>query len=123
MWQEFKDFISHGNVVDLAIGVIIGGAFQNIVGALTKYILNPFIGLFLGRIDLSQIKLGMFRIGDFLNSIIEFLIIAVVVFFIVKALNVIKKPQVEDTPTPSNEELSVQYLADIKDLLQKQIKH
>ena len=116
MLKEFKDFISRGNVIDLAVGVIIGGAFNNIVNALTKYILNPFIGLFLGHIDLSSIVVGKFKIGDFLNSIIEFLIIAFVVFLIVKGINKLHHPQ--DQPTqPTPEQMSEKYLEEIRDYL------
>lgn len=68
MLNDFKNFIMRGNVLDLAVGVIIGGAFSNIVNALTKYILNPFIGLFLGHIDLSSIKVGMFQVGSIENG-------------------------------------------------------
>ncbi|UQS84044.1 large conductance mechanosensitive channel protein MscL [Bombilactobacillus thymidiniphilus] len=115
MLKEFKQFITRGNVLDLAIGVIIGGAFNNIVSALTKYILNPFIGLFLGKIDLSSLKIGMFQIGNFLNAVIEFLIISFVIFLIVKAINKIKKPQ--PSAAPSNDDLSVKYLQEIRDEL------
>lgn len=121
MFKEFKEFIARGSVVDLAVGVIVGGAFNKIVSALTKYILNPFIGLFLGKIDLSSIKFGMFRVGDFLNAVIEFLIISFVVFLIVKTLNALEKPHSQTEPKqPSTDELSAQYLQEIRDLLQQQ---
>ena len=113
MLNDFKNFIMRGNVLDLAVGVIIGGAFNNIVNALTKYILNPFIGLFLGHIDLSSIKVGMFQVGSFLNAVIEFLIIAFVVFLIVQGVHKIERPKPQ-VPQPSAEE---QYLQEIRDLL------
>lgn len=96
MLKEFKAFISRGNVIDLAVGVIIGGAFTAIVTSLTTNLINPFIGLFLGQIDLSNlmVKVGgaTFKYGAFINSIINFLIIAFVVFVIIKVINrVIKK--------------------------------
>lgn len=83
MLKEFKEFISRGNVMDLAVGVIIGGAFTAIVNSLVKYIINPFLGLFVGAIDFSDLvfKIGnaTFRVGSFLNAVINFLIIAFVV--------------------------------------------
>ncbi|AXX64043.1 large conductance mechanosensitive channel protein MscL [Bombilactobacillus bombi] len=119
MLKEFKEFISRGNVIDLAVGVIIGGAFNKIVSALTKYILNPFIGLFLGHINLSSLTIGMFKIGDFLNAVIEFLIISFVVFLIVKAINKLHHPQNEAPAQPSPEQMSEQYLEEIRDLLKQ----
>ncbi|MBA1434251.1 large conductance mechanosensitive channel protein MscL [Bombilactobacillus bombi] len=119
MLKEFKDFISRGNVVDLSVGVIIGGAFNKIVSALTKYILNPFIGLFLGHIDLSSLTIGMFKVGDFLNAVIEFLIISFVVFLIVKAINKLHHPKNEQPAQPSPEQMSEQYLEEIRDLLKQ----
>ena len=77
MLKEFKEFISRGNVMDLAVGVIIGGAFTAIVNSLVKYIINPFLGLFVGAIDFSDLvfKIGnaTFRVGSFLNAVINFL--------------------------------------------------
>ena len=91
MLKEFKEFISRGNVLDLAIGVIIGSAFTAIVTSLVENLINPLIGIFLGKIDLSNLVFSIgdahFKFGAFLNSIINFLIIAFVVFLIVKAVN------------------------------------
>ncbi len=88
---EFKEFILRGNVVDLAVGVLIGGAFGGIVTALTKDIITPFIGMF-GKVDLSNLNANIngakFGFGDFLNTVISFLILALVVFFfVVKPVN------------------------------------
>ena len=88
---EFKEFILRGNVVDLAVGVLIGGAFGGIVTALTKDIITPFIGMF-GKIDLSGLNTTIngakFGFGDFLNTVIAFVIMAAVVFFfVVKPIN------------------------------------
>ena len=75
--QEFKEFISRGNVMDMAVGVIIGSAFTSIVNALVKNLINPLIGIFLGKIDLSNLVFSFgdahFRYGAFLNSVINFL--------------------------------------------------
>lgn len=95
MLKEFKQFISRGNVLDLAIGVLIGSAFSSIVTSLTKNLLNPFIGLFLGKVDLSNIQFSIaganFLVGQFLNDVIAFLITAFVVFLIAKFFNSLRK--------------------------------
>lgn len=95
--KEFKAFIARGNVIDLAVGVIIGGAFTAIVTSLTNNLINPLIGLFLGKIDLSNlmVKVGgaTFKYGAFINSIINFLIVAFVVFILIKMLNKFLKRQ------------------------------
>lgn len=114
MIKEFKDFISRGNVLDLAVGVIIGSAFTSIVNSLVTNLLNPF----LGKIDLSNLILKVggasFKFGSFINSIINFLIIAFVVFLIVKSVNkLMPKPEKKPAgPTPEQE-----YLREIRDLL------
>lgn len=91
MVKEFKEFISRGNMMDLAVGVIIGAAFTAIVNSLVKDLINPLIGLFIGRIDLSNLKFTVgeatFKYGSFLNAVINFLIIALVVFFLIKLVN------------------------------------
>lgn len=93
MLKEFREFILRGNVMDLAVGVIIGSAFTAIVTSLVKNLINPLIGIFLGRIDLSNLvfKVGdaTFRYGAFLNSVINFLIIALVVFLLMKSINTV----------------------------------
>ena len=93
MLKEFREFILRGNVMDLAVGVIIGSAFTAIVTSLVKNLINPLIGFFLGRIDLSNLvfKVGdaTFRYGAFLNSVINFLIIALVVFLLMKSINTV----------------------------------
>ena len=123
MLKEFKEFISRGNVLDLAIGVIIGSAFTAIVTSLVENLINPLIGIFLGKIDLSNLVFSIgeahFKFGAFLNSIITFLIIAFVVFLIVKAVNkaLPKKEEAPADPEPSAEE---KYLEEIVALLKKQ---
>ncbi|GKT04481.1 large-conductance mechanosensitive channel protein MscL [Furfurilactobacillus entadae] len=91
MWKEFKTFISRGNVIDLAVGVIIGSAFTGIVTALVNTLINPLLGIFTGGIDFSNwiVKAGgaSFKLGSFINAVINFLIIAFVVFLLVKAIN------------------------------------
>ena len=112
MLKEFKEFISRGNVMDLAVGVIIGGAFTAIVNSLVKYIINPFLGLFVGAIDFSDLvfKIGnaTFRVGSFLNAVINFLIIAFVVFLMVKGINkVLRQDKKEEAPAPKDPQLEV----------------
>lgn len=104
---EFKEFILRGNVIDLAVGVIIGGAFQAIVNSLVEDIIMPVIGVILGKVDFSALA---FEIGDatitygkFITAIINFLIMALVIFCIVKAINKVSdkfsKPEEEAAPT------------------------
>ena len=120
MLKEFKQFIARGNVIDLAVGVIIGAAFTAIVKSLVKNLINPLIGLFIGRIDLSNLTLKVgeanFRYGSFLNSIINFLIISFIVFLIVKAVNKFTKKEEGETPAAPTE---VDYLKEIRDLLKE----
>ena len=120
MLKEFKQFIARGNVIDLAVGVIIGAAFTAIVKSLVKNLINPLIGLFIGRIDLSNLTLKVgeanFRYGSFLNSIINFLIISFIVFLIVKAVNKFTKKEEEETPAVPTE---VDYLKEMRDLLKE----
>lgn len=88
--SEFKTFITRGNVLDLAVGVIIGGAFQSIVNSLVNDIISPLLGLF-GGLDFSQMTLNILgveiRYGAFITSVISFLIMALVIFCLVKAVN------------------------------------
>ena len=100
MLKEFKEFVMRGNVLDLAIAVIIGGAFGKIVGSLVNDILMPLIGLVMGGINFSDQALtvgaAVVKWGVFIQSIIDFLIVALVIFLIVKAANSMKK-----TPPPA----------------------
>ncbi len=124
MIQEFKDFIAKGNVMDLAVGIIIGAAFTAIVSSLVEDLINPFIGLIVGGLDFSDLTFGVgdaqFRYGAFITAVINFLIIAFVVFLLVKAVNRLKEsamrpddvaPDVDTMPS----ELDV--LLDIRDSL------
>ena len=99
--KDFREFVLRGNVIDLAVGVIIGGAFSGIVGALVKDIITPFIGMF-GKTDLSGYNMTIhgakFGFGDFLNSVVSFLILAFVVFFfVVKPVNHLMSLRKTDT--------------------------
>ena len=104
--EEFKAFISRGNVMDMAVGVIIGGAFTAIVNSLVEDIINPILGVF-GGVDFSNVKIPLrgVGIGSFINAIINFLIMAFVIFSIVKALNkaaeAAKKNKEEEPAAPT----------------------
>jgi len=103
MLKEFRNFAMRGNVIDLAVGVIIGGAFGKIVGSLVNDILMPLIGLVLGGVNFAEqaIQIGeaSVRWGAFVQAIIDFIIIAFVIFLIVKAANKAKKE--EPAPAPA----------------------
>ena len=134
MVKEFKEFISRGNVVDLAVGVIIGGAFGAIVSSLVKDVVMPPIGYLASGIDFSSLKAQLapavvdatgkiakpevdISYGLFLNTIINFLIVAFVIFLVVKGVNSLKRKEAAkpvDPPVPSPEE---KLLIEIRDLL------
>lgn len=121
MLKEFKDFIARGNVMDLAVGVIMGAAFTAIVTSLVSNLINPLIGLVLGKIDLSKMSVQVaganFKYGSFIESIINFLIIALVVFFLVKGVNKLmtSKKHEEAAPEPTKEDEMIAYLKKISE--------
>ena len=130
--EEFKAFAMRGNVIDMAVGVIIGGAFKAIADSLVNDIINPVLGVFTGgSIDLSGLSIslphgGDLMIGNFINAILNFLIMAFVVFCIVKAINKMHDklskpaaPEPEKAPEPTKEEL---LLTEIRDILKEQRK-
>ena len=105
--KEFKEFISRGNVMDMAVGIIIGGAFTAIVSSLVEDIINPLLGCFVSM-DFSAWKIPLvgdaaLGIGNFINAVISFMIMAFILFSIIKALNkaatIGKKPEEEPAPT------------------------
>ncbi len=121
MIKEFKEFILRGNVLDLAVGVIIGAAFTAIVTSLVNNLINPLIGLFVqdGALSRMSVKLAgaTFTYGAFLNDVINFLITAFVIFIIIKTINkLFPKKEVEEAVDP-NEELDT--LREIRDLLKE----
>ena len=93
--KEFKEFAMKGNVMDMAIGVIIGGAFGAIVSSVVEDLITPIIGAIFGQPDFSAIHLGPIAIGNFINAVVNFLIIALCLFAVVKAINKLKKPAPE----------------------------
>lgn len=127
MIKEFKEFALKGNIMDLAVGVIIGGAFGKIVTSLVNDIIMPLIGIILGGINFSELKFvispatdtaqeAAFRYGSFIQSLIDFIIIALSIFMFIKFLSIFKKKASakEAPPAPSKEEL---LLEEIRDLL------
>jgi large conductance mechanosensitive channel len=130
---EFKEFISRGNVVDLAIGVIMGAAFGKIVSALVSFIIMPPIGLILKGIDFKDLYLplngkhyatfadaqkdgaAILAYGSFINTVIEFVIISACVFALVKAINTLKRSEAAEAKLSKTEEL----LTEIRDSLKK----
>ena len=104
MLNEFKDFISKGNVMDMAVGIIIGAAFTAVVCSLVADLITPIIGIFMGGLDLAGLiaTVGEANLtyGNFIMAIINFLVIAFVVFMLVRSLNKVKKAE-EPAPTPA----------------------
>ena len=94
--KEFKEFAVKGNVMDMAIGVIIGGAFGSIVSSVVEDLITPIIGAIFGQPDFSSIKLGPIQLGNFINAVVNFLIIAICLFAVIKAINKLKKPAPEE---------------------------
>lgn len=121
---EFKKFISRGNVVDMAVGVIIGGAFGKIVTSLVQDILMPVIGVVLGGLnfnDLSiQVGSASVRYGAFLQSIVDFLIISLSIFVMIKILNKFKKKEEKKEEIKKADEVVL--LEEIRDLLKNKVK-
>ena len=123
--SEFKKFIARGNVIDLAVGVIIGGAFSSIVTSLVNNILTPILGLVLGGIDFSNLSITFkdteILYGAFIQSVIDFLIIAICIFVLVKIINKLMhfKKQEEEKAAPKKSD-EVLLLEEIRDLLKKE---
>ena len=139
--NEFKEFAMRGNVLDMAIGVVIGSAFSKITTSLVNDVFMPLIGLLIGGIDLGQLNLTLkaavmdgdtvvkepvtLGLGTFLSTIVDFILVAFVIFLVVKAINKLhalgkkdEEPEPEESETPTAEEL----LTEIRDLLKEQQK-
>jgi len=133
--SEFKEFISKGNVLDLAVGVIIGASFGKIVTSLTDDVIMPIVGLALGKVNFSNLfvamngqqyatieeakkaGVGTLNYGLFLNAVLNFIIIAFIIFMIVKAANRMKKAPVEVVAVPPGPTTDQQLLMEIRDAL------
>jgi large conductance mechanosensitive channel len=125
MLQEFRDFAARGNVVDMAVGVIIGAAFGKITRALVNDVLMPPLGLALGGVDFADKAIVLraatqtdpgvaIKYGVFINSVIDFLIVALAVFALVKAINSMRKKQEAAPPAPTKDQ---ELLTEIRDAL------
>lgn len=121
--KEFKEFISKGNVFDMAIGVIIGGAFGKIVTSLVDNILMPLIGLIIGGLDFSKlvikVKDAEIGYGLFIQNVVDFLIVALCIFMVVKLFSKFKKKKEEETAAPAEPSEEVLLLREIRDSLKK----
>lgn len=121
MWNEFKKFAMRGNVIDLAIAVVLGAAFTAIVNSLVNDIFMPLLGIVIGGIDFSSLKVSVLGVdvlyGNFLQQVVSFFLIAIALFLIVKVINRLqqeKEAEEKAAPLPSKEE---QLLTEIRDLL------
>ncbi len=125
--QEFKTFALRGNVLEMAVGVIIGGAFTSIVNSLVNDVFTPIIGMITGGIDFSSLSFGIgsaqIMIGNFINAVISFLLVAFSIFLFIKAINsFMKKKEEEPAPAPAPDPQEV-LLTEIRDLLKQQQQH
>lgn len=127
MIKEFKEFAVRGNVVDMAVGIIIGAAFGKVVSSLVSDVLMPPIGLVLGGVDFSNLMFTMkegvgdiapvaINYGVFINTIIDFLIVAFSIFLVIRVINRFQKEKEAEPPKPSEQE---RLLTEIRDLLKK----
>jgi large conductance mechanosensitive channel len=137
MFEEFKKFAMRGNVVDMAVGIVIGGAFGKIVSSLVKDVLMPPIGMLVGDIEFSQLFINLgdnafatlaeaqeagaatINYGIFLQSIFDFIIVAFAIFMVVKQMNNMKKKEEEAPAEPPKPSKDQELLTEIRDLLRK----
>ncbi len=126
MFKEFKAFINRGNVLDLAVAVIVGSAFTGIVNSLVVDIITPILGIFLGGIDFTglAISVGEAQIayGNFIQAIINFLVISFVIFLIVRSVNEIQQRLItrkKEEEVRKEDSVTVQLLTEIRDLLKE----
>ena len=120
---EFKTFIARGNVMDMAVGVIIGGAFSNITTSLINDIVMPVLGIFTSSVSFADLTLNIgpavIAYGNFIQAVLNFLIMAFVVFCLVKTLNRFHKKKEAAPPPPPGPSAEEKLLAEIRDLLQE----
>lgn len=133
--SEFKEFITRGNVMDMAVGVIMGGAFTAIVGSLVNDVLMPVIGILFGGVDFTTLKCvirpadeaagieeAAIKYGNFIQAVVSFLLIAVVIFLLVKGINSLRRKKEEPAPAPApapEPSDEVKLLTEIRDALKK----
>ena len=137
MMKEFKEFAMRGNVVDMAVGIIIGAAFGKIVTSLVNDIVMPPIGLLLGNVDFANLYINLspgdyanlaeaqkagaatINYGMFINTVVNFIIVAFAIFMVIKAINNLKRREEEAPPPPAEPPEDVRLLAEIRDLLKR----
>jgi large conductance mechanosensitive channel len=119
MLAEFKAFVQRGNVVDMAVGVVIGGAFGKIVASLVGDLIMPGVAAVTGTVDFTTITAGPFGIGKFIQAIVDFAIVAFAIFLLVKALNAMKKKEEAAPAAPPETPADVKLLTEIRDLLSR----
>ncbi|MGP1360622.1 large-conductance mechanosensitive channel protein MscL [Campylobacter sp.] len=129
--SEFKEFAMRGNVIDMAVGVVIGGAFGKIVSSLVGDVIMPVVGVITGGVNFTDLKLTLkeavdsapavtINYGSFIQTMVDFLIIAFCIFCVIKALNSLKKKPVEEAPATEPETpADIALLTEIRDLLKK----
>ncbi|MGI9341401.1 MAG: large-conductance mechanosensitive channel protein MscL [Gammaproteobacteria bacterium] len=138
MLNEFKEFAMRGNVVDMAVGIVIGGAFGKIVSSFVSDVIMPPIGMIMGNVDFSNLFIDLssqgfasvaaaeeagapiIKYGAFINTVLDFVIVAFAIFMVIRAMNKMKKAE-EEAPPPAPPEPSdeAKLLAEIRDALQK----
>ena len=134
--QEFKQFAMRGNVVDMAVGIIIGGAFGKIVSSVVADIIMPPVGLLIGGVNFSDLKITLkeavmkggaevtpavtLNYGNFIQTTLDFIIIALAIFLLVKVINALNKKKKEEPKAPAAPPADIQLLTEIRDLLKKE---
>ncbi|MDH6341276.1 large conductance mechanosensitive channel [Parabacteroides sp. PFB2-12] len=138
MLQEFKDFAMRGNVIDMAVGIILGGAFGKIVSSLVGDIIMPAVGLLVGGVNFTDLKITLkqavleggaeiapavtINYGEFLQVTFDFIIIAFAIFLMVKGINSFHKKKAEEPAAPAAPPADIQLLTEIRDLLKEEKK-
>ncbi len=138
MLEEFKQFAMRGNVVDMAVGIIIGGAFGKIVSSFVNDVIMPPIGLMMGNVDFSQLYVNLtdtaypslaaakeagaatINYGQFINTVLDFVIVAFAIFMVIRGMNKLKKKEEEKPAEPPKPSAEVQLLTEIRDQLKAQ---
>jgi large conductance mechanosensitive channel len=130
MMSEFRDFAMRGNVVDMAVGIVIGGAFGKIVSSFVSDVLMPPIGILLGGVDFTELAVTLkgavgevpavtLNYGTFIQTLVDFIIIAFAIFMVIKAMNSMKKKKEAAPPEPPKQSAEEILLTEIRDLLKK----
>jgi large conductance mechanosensitive channel len=122
--KEFKDFAMRGNVIDIAVGMVIGAAFQSVVNSLVADIIMPPIGMLLNGVDFIHLKINLndnvaISYGKFIQSVISFTIVAFAIFMMIKVMNALKKKELETPSQPVAKSEEALLLTEIRDLLKK----